>query len=238
MPATARLDPRNGVTVHGDQSPADVERRGGQNPAVVDQREFRRTAADVDVEDPGPRLVGGQHGSRTVGGQHGLHVMAGGRAHQVARPLGDDGGDPLGIATPQRLAGEDDHAGVDVLGTAPRVGVRGVQHPPQLLRIDLQIVGVGSQRHLGLEQRLPADHDVSAGQILTAPAQLKPGEGHLRAGAADVDAHAVQRDVVLLPDRVLFDRQLRLAVFVIGVVAHACDGTGSSLGGRSASSAS
>ena len=49
--APARFDAGHGVAVDGDQPPADVQGRSGQYLAVVDEREFRRPAADVDVED-------------------------------------------------------------------------------------------------------------------------------------------------------------------------------------------
>ena len=53
-------------------------------------------------------------------------------------------------------------------------------------------------------------------------------------------ADAVQRDVVLLPDRVVLEGQVGLVVFVVRVVRHAGDATGTGspgFGGRSASSA-
>jgi hypothetical protein len=50
----------------------------------------------------------------------------------------------------------------------------------------------------------------------------------------------VQRDVVLLPDRVIRKGQVGFVVFVIRIVHHASDATGTDspgFGGRSASSA-
>ena len=55
--ATARLDPGHGVAVDGDQSPPNVQGRGGKHPAVVDEREFRCSATDVDVENAGGHLM-------------------------------------------------------------------------------------------------------------------------------------------------------------------------------------
>ena len=119
-------------------------------------------------------------------------------------------------------------------------GVRRVEHLAQPDRVDLQIVGVRGQLQFGFEQRLPRHHDVPTGQILTAPAQYQAGERHLSSRAADVDADAVQRDVVLLPDRVVREGQVWFVVFVIRVVRHAGEATGTGspgFGGRSASSA-
>src|SRR5690606_36337010 len=98
---------------------------------------------------------------------------------------------------------------------------------------------------------LPPDHQVAAGQLLADPAQVQPGEHHLGARGADVHPDARQRDVVLLPDRVVLDRTEGLVVVVavvvvvvvevvvpvpvvMVVVAH----TEAAFGGRVASSAS
>ena len=167
-------------------------------------------------------------------------MVSGRRAHQIPGPLGDHGGDPFGVAPAQRLARENDHAGVHVLGLPARPGVRHVEHLAEPDRVDLQIVGVRGQLQFGFEQRLPRHHDVPTRQIFTAPAQYQAGERHLGSGAADVDADAVQGDVVLLPDRVLREGQIWFVVFVIRVVRHAGEATGTGspgFGGRSASSA-
>ena len=51
--------------------------------------------------------------------------MAGGGADELAALLGEQLGDRLGVLAPQRLAGEDDRAGVDILGleAGARVGI-------------------------------------------------------------------------------------------------------------------
>ena len=77
--------------------------------------ELGRAAADVDVEDALVLLVRHPRGARAVGRQHRLHVMAGGRGDEVAALLSEQPGDRLGVLAPQRLAGEDDDAGVDLL---------------------------------------------------------------------------------------------------------------------------
>ena len=58
-------------------------------------------------------------GARAVGGEHGFHVMAGGGADELAALLRQHLGDALRVLAPQRLAGEDDRAGVDVVGLQP-----------------------------------------------------------------------------------------------------------------------
>jgi hypothetical protein len=60
-----------------------------------------------------------------------------------------------------------------------------------------------------------------AGEGLSQPAQVHAGENQLRAGRADVDADTRQRDVVLDPDRVVFERAAGIEIVVIVVVVDA-----------------
>ena len=87
--------------------------------------------------------------------------------------------------------------------------------------VDALVAGIGRQRHRRLEQGL-ARHDViAAGEVLAVTAQVDAGEDDLRAGRADVDADRHQRDVVLHPDRIFFQRpvgvEFEVIVVVIGV---------------------
>src|SRR3954471_24564350 len=239
MPATAGFDAGDGGAVHGDQSTPDVKSGGFQDPAVVDQREFRGAPADVHVEDSAADLVGGEHGPGPVGREHGLHVVTCRRTDHVGGAFGGDAADLFGVAAPQRLTGQDHHTGVDVLRFASGVGVGGVEQPAQRDRVDVQIFGIRGQGDVGLEQRVAGHDDVTTGEVLPTPAQVKSGERHLGPRAADVDADAVQRDVVLLPDRIVLQRRIGfVGMVVVGVVVHAGAGAGASdIGGRSASSA-
>ena len=55
--ATAGFDARHGVAIHGDQSPTDVQRRGGEHPTAIDDCQLGCPATDIDVEDAVARLV-------------------------------------------------------------------------------------------------------------------------------------------------------------------------------------
>ena len=112
-----RIEPDDAAVVVDHLQPAaDVDGGGRDHAAVLDQRELGGAAADVDVEDALALVGGDARGARAVGRQHRLHVMAGGGADEVAALLGQQAGDRLRVVAPQRLAGQDHHAGVDVLG--------------------------------------------------------------------------------------------------------------------------
>ncbi len=116
-----RIEPHDAADLVDHLQPAaDMQRRGRDDVAVLDHAELGGAAADVDVEDALPLVVRHPRGAGAVGGEHRLHVMAGGGGDEIAALLGQQGGDRLGILAPQRLAGEDDHAGVDVLGLRGR----------------------------------------------------------------------------------------------------------------------
>ena len=84
--------------------------------------------------------------------------------------------------------------------------------------VDALFALVGRQRDRRAEQRLAPDHVIAAGQLLAQPPQMHLGEDHLRAGRADVDADAGQRDVVGDPERIVLDRPVdEIVMVVVGV---------------------
>ena len=144
--------------------------------------------------------------------------MAGGGADEIAALLGEQARDRLRVVAPQRLAGEDHHAGVDVLGIDAGVAIGVADDRAQPRVVDALLALIGRQRDRRAEQRLARDHVVAAGQLLAQPAQVHLGEDHLRAGRADVDADAGQRDVVGDPERIVLDRPVvEIVVVVVGV---------------------
>ena len=117
MMLAGRIEPDDvAAVVDHLQTAADVDGRGRDHAAVLDQRELGGAAADVDVEDALALVGRHARGARAVGRQHRLHVMAGGGGDEIAALLGQQARDRLRVVAPQRLAGEDHHAGVDVLG--------------------------------------------------------------------------------------------------------------------------
>ena len=148
-------------------------------------------------------------------------MVAGGRGDEVAALLGQEPGDRLGILAPQRFAGEDDDAGIDILRLDTGGRVRPIDDGGERAVVDALVALVGRERHRRLIERFPRHHVVAAGQVLTVATQIDAGEDHLRTGGPDVDPDAGQRHMVLNPDRVVFQTlvrvELEMIVVVIGV---------------------
>jgi hypothetical protein len=155
---------------------------------------------------------------RAVGGEHRLHVVAGGRADELAAELGEELADRLGVLAPQRFAGEDHRAGIDVVRMQPGAGVGGVDDRADRALVDAALVEVRRQRNRRLVQRLAVHDEIAALQVLAEAPHVQPREDHLRARRADVDADARQRDVVVDPERVRLGRARRELVVVVIVV--------------------
>ena len=191
------------------QAAADMHGGGGDHLAVLDQAELCGAAADIDVEDALVLVAGNARGAGAVGRQHRFHVMAGGGGDEFAALLGQDLGDALRVLAAQRLAGQNDHAGVDIVGMQIGGVIGVVDDGAELFVVDALLALIGRQRHRRLEQGLARDDVIAAGQILGQPAQIDARENDLRARRADVDADRHQRDVVLAPERIVFAAERR-----------------------------
>ena len=84
-------------------------------------RDLDGAAADVDVHHR--RLVAdrARDRARAVGRHHGLQAVAGAHRHQLAGLRGEELADAARIAAAHRDAGEDQRAGVDLVGIDHRV---------------------------------------------------------------------------------------------------------------------
>ena len=200
------------------EAPADVDRRGVDHAPVLDQRQLGRAAADVDIEHRPLQIARGLRGARAVRGQQRLHVVAGRGADELAAHLRDHLGDRLGVLAPQRLAGEDDGAGVDVVGVDARLGVGAVDDLAHRPLVDSLLALVRRERNRRLVQRLALDHEIAAGEVLGHALHVDAREDQLRAGRADVDADRDELDVVLQPERVVLRAPLAHVVMVVVVV--------------------
>ena len=197
---------------------ADMHRGGRRHLAAFDHGELGGAAADIDVKDALALRARHRGGAGAVGRQHGLHVVPGSGADEVAALFRHDAGDRPGILAPQRLAGEDHRAGVDIGGVdAGRVvGVVDDGAEPRL--VDVLLAAVGRERDRRLEQGFARHHEIAARQIFTEAAQVDAREDHLGARRADVDADAHQRDMVGDPDRIVLERAVvGKIVVVIGI---------------------
>ncbi len=85
------------IAVDNLQTATDMKGRGGYHTTALDDRKLGRAAADVDVENPLPRIGGNTRGTGTECRQHGLHMVTRGGTDEVAAPLRHDAGDILGV---------------------------------------------------------------------------------------------------------------------------------------------
>ena len=109
--------------VKGDQPGADVDRSGLRHVPMVDERELRRSASHVNIED---RLVLGLrdiHGAGTVGGEEGLVVVTRCRADEFSCILRKVLNDRLGVLLLESLASDDDRSRVDIFRLQPGLSV-------------------------------------------------------------------------------------------------------------------
>jgi len=213
------VEPRDAARIVDDNQPtADVDRGRRRDAAALEQRQLGRAAADVDVEDARRALVGRPRGPRAVGGEHRLHVVAGGRADELAAELGEELADRLGVLAPQRFAGENHRAGIDVVRMQPGARVGGIDDRADRAFVDAALVEVGRQRNRRLVQRLAVHYEIAALQVLAEAPHVQAREDHLRSRRTDVDADARQRDVVVDPERVRLGRAARELVVVVIVL--------------------
>ncbi len=219
MVAAGRIEPDDAADlVDHLQAAADMHGGGRHHIAILDDAELGGAASDVDVEDALGLVVGQLGGAGAISREHRFHVVTGGGGDEIAALLGQQSGDGLGVLAPQRLAGEDDHAGVDVAGPNARRLVGTIDDGAERGIVDARLVAIGGQRDRRLEQGLARDHVVAAGEVLAVAAQIDAGEDDLRSGRADVDPHRHQRDVVLDPDRIFFQRSVGVALEMVVVV--------------------
>ena len=182
MKFSRRVEPDDAADVVDHLQPAaDMQRRGRDHVALGDDGNLGGAAADIEVEDALALLVRDLRRAGAVGGEHRLHVMPGGGGDEIAALLRQQCGDGLGILAPQRLAGEDDHAGVDIAGLHARRRIGLIDDGPERGVVDALVAGIGRQRHRRLEQGLPRHDVIAAGEVLAVTAKVDAGEDDLRA---------------------------------------------------------
>ena len=104
------------AVVEADEPRADVDRGEVDHLAVGADRDLRGAAADVDVHHR--RLVAdrARHRARAVGRHHGLQAVAGADRDQLAGLAREQFADGARVAPAHRDAGQDQRAGVDLVG--------------------------------------------------------------------------------------------------------------------------
>ena len=191
-----------GLLQPGDAAAADRCRRAahptstaviGDHRAVVAHRDFRGAAADVDIHHRA--AVADRAGDRagTVGRHHGLQIVAGADRDELAGLAGEQFADPPRVAAPHRDPGEDQRAGVDLVGIDHGVFVLLLEERAERIGVDLVLGRVGREQDVGLVEGLALGHDVAAVEAL----QYDAREHEVRGRRADVDPDAEDADLVL-----------------------------------------
>ena len=178
--SSRRVEPHDLAFLDHLEATADMHGRGRGHFALLDQGELGGAAADIDVEDALVLVARHSRGARAVGGEHRFHMMPGSGGDEFSTLLGKDRRDALRVLTPQRLAGENDHAGIDVVRMELRSIVGVVDDGAELGIVDALLALVRCQRDRRLEQRFARDDVVAAGQILGETAQVNAREDDLR----------------------------------------------------------
>ena len=191
LPATVArrlLDTGHAGLVLDDQAPADRDRDGGEDLAVLDQRELGGAAADIDIEHGVGVAARHRHGAGAVRGHLAFHVMAGGGADELAGHFREQLGDGARVVPLDRLAGQDDGAGIDVVGIDLREVVAAAEEFGEVVGVDGVVGQVGRQLDRRLPHHLALDHDEAARQRGAEPLQMHQREHQVRRRGADVDA--------------------------------------------------
>ena len=97
-------------------------------------------------------------------------MMARGGADEFAALLRQHAGNRLRVVAPQRLAGQDHHAGVDVVGCDGGRAVGLVNDGAKLRIVDALLALVGRQRDRRAEERFAIDAEIAARQVFAHPA--------------------------------------------------------------------
>ena len=169
------------VFIHGDQPGAYFDGAGVDHPALFNDGDLARAAADVDVHDReiAALMIGHMHRAGTVSRQDRLQVMPSRGADEFPRFGGKQRGDRFGIFLFHRFAGNDDRTGVDVLRRQPGDPIGFMNEIAQLVGVDGRLVDIGGQQDRRLMDNLAVDHDESRGQRHALAPQGQSGKDQM-----------------------------------------------------------
>ena len=185
------------VRLKADQPRADIDRGKIDHLAVGADRDLRGAAADVDIHHHAFVADRARRRARAVGRHHGFQAVAGADGDELAGLLGEQFADGAGVLPLHRDAGQDQRAGVDLVGIDLGVGVFLLDEGAERLGVDGVLGGVGRQQDVGGVERLALGDDIAA----VEPLQHDPREHQMRGRRADVDADAEHDDLVLALER-------------------------------------
>ena len=185
--------------VEADEARADVDGGEVDHLAVGADRDLRGAAADVDVHHR--RVVADRARDRAgaVGGHHGFQVVAGRDRDHLAGLAREQFADLAGIAPAHGDTGQDQGAGVDLVGIDLGVLVLALDEGAERVGVDglLAVRRIGREQDVGLVEGLALGDHVAA----VEPFQHDAREHQMRGRRADVDADAEHDDLVLIDQR-------------------------------------
>ena len=215
-----RFDAREAAAVAFDDQPA-AHRNGArsQDAAVLDQREFGRAAADVDIEQCRVVTARERDGARSMGCHLAFHVVAGRGADEFAGFLGEEIRDGACVAALERLAGQNDGAAVDLLAFDAGIGVAAADETGEIVEVDGVVGPVGRQQDRRLPEDFSLDDDEATRQRRREPLQVHAREHQMRGRRPDIDSDRRQLDVVGGPgdlvDRDIVGADMKMLEFEI-----------------------
>ncbi len=200
--------------IFDDEAAADGDRDGGENLAFLDQSELGGAAADIDIEHGVAIAARHRDGAGAVRRHLAFHMVAGGGADERSGYLRKQFGNRACVMPLDRLAGQDDGAGVDVVGIDLGEVVAAAEEFGEVVGVDGVVRQIGRQLDRRLPHDLALDHDEAARQRGAEPLQMHQRKHQVRRRGADVDADGSQLDVIGCPSD-LVDLVIRNVVQVV-----------------------
>jgi hypothetical protein len=211
-----RLDARQSLRlVFDDQAPAGGNSAGRKDATVLDQRELRRAAADINVEQHSIVSARERHGARAMGRHLTFHVMAGRSADKSTRLIGKQFRDGAGVTAFQCFAGQNDRAAVHLFAVDAGIGVTAADEARKLIDVNRVVGPIGSEQDGRLPENFTADHDEAARQRSRKALEVHVGEHQVGGRRADIDTHGGELDIIRRPCDLVDRGILRVDVQVL-----------------------
>ncbi len=179
--------------VGADEARADVDRGDRDHLALGAHRDLGGAAADVDVHHGGAVADRARDRAGAEGRHHRFEIVAGADRDQLAGLAREQFADLSRIAAADRDAGEDQRAGVDLVGIDHGVFVLLLEERAQRVGVDLILGRIGREQNVGLIEGLALGDDIAA----VEPFQHDARKHEMRCRRADVDPDAQDADLVL-----------------------------------------
>ena len=205
------------VDVETDQPRADVDSGQIDHLAVGADRDLGGAATDVDIHHGAVVTDRARHRARTVRRHDGLQIVAGRDRDHLAGLAREQFADRACIAAADGDTGQDQRAGVDLVGIGLGVLVLLLDKGAERLGVDGLTGRIGREQDVGLVEGLAGGDHVAA----VEPLQHNAREHEMRSRRADIDTDAENDDLVLVDQRASRAREEDAPAY--GFVRHACD---------------